>query len=487
MDSEICTACGRQIPFNASAMVRNGRVICPNCAMLEAAQTSTSKGPRQVAPKIRQAPVSVSSRTFARSTASPSYRAPADLLGLFWVGLYLTGLVAAFVQFNQISIHGGQNNFPIGQGSIVQRTAPGGGASAGPCQVSIRHCVLDSLVLASNVRQERILVFVRIHNTSESRAVPYSSWRITGSKYGFNKSAISGESLKTRLRNLIFFGNQNSGNHLDAGTRFGIANTSIPGFEWQNCHIPPHGTIYDVLQFTTNTPRIGRMPLLLSKKNLGISGNILFRIKPTIQIGITPFQYALRNQSVIGGANLPGFPGLPGSFPPRPPQIVKRVIIPNLNQPSRPVPVLPPGNTAQPLDPLLLPTIMFNSGKSNSANHVNPLPATSVRIWNARVDAPLVPLGINLRGHVVIPFNIQPFYSSPQGAFLGGQTWFSGRFLHFYAINLRTASFHLVISTPAATVLKAVISPDGHYIAAVDIPFNSPPEAHSFPGQPDRS
>lgn len=98
------------------------------------------------------------------------------------------------------------------------------------------------------------------------------------------------------------------------------------------------------------------------------------------------------------------------------------------------------------------------------------------------MNPPLKPLKINIRGHAVIPFNLQAVACCPQGGYLAGQTWFEGRFLHFYAINLQTGGSRLVVSTPAATVLQARISPDAGYIAAVDLPFVRMNNGPNLPG-----
>ena len=399
------------------------------------------------------------------------------MLGLVWIGVYLTGLVAAIVVFNHAHKHhynpvAGLNTAAL-PGSLPQEAI----AQAGPCQVSIKRCLLGSLVMADNEAAEQIIVVVKVHNASQFRAVHYSSWRNHGSKAGFNPTRAQNRSWFSEFK-AAFHGPPAGG----AVSKIVMANDmSMPGFAWRNCMLPPGGTVYDILRFTLYKPQSGTIALLLKKRNLGQRGEITFRIQPEADVGFSPYRYAMRNRPIVGGGGMIHIAGVL----PHIPAVATRVKILNLNRTGQSVGVtvnVPAKNGPHVPNTVANSAAVFNNAHIAGAGKQSRLPTSSVAFWHGHADPPLKPLKINLHGHAVIPFSLQAVTACPQGEYLCGQTWFEGKFVHFYTINLRTGGSRLAISMPAGTVRQARISPDGRYIAIVDSPYTAIARGPNLPG-----
>lgn len=475
MDAEICTACGRDIPINEPLTVRDGRVICAYCALAESDASAPAKPPHTppLAKRKSKPPVALphSSPRFRPFRQSPGPVAPLPVL---WIGIYLTGLVAAIMVVN----HAHNHDF----GRMITRVSQGAIARAGPCQISVRQCILESLVMVSNGSAERIIVVVRVHNSSSSKAITYKTWRPqeaeTGAPPQLGYHREGSRSWYSEFRT-AFWGHPASG----SVNRLLAANYSpIPGFTWRVCTVPPGGTVYDILQFAAQNTVTGPLTLSLPMSHLGQPGVVLCPIHPTVEFGFSPYKYAMRNRPVIGNFPLDQLAKVPPQTPVAP---ITDAVIPNLNHAGQSGGVtanVPSSGASHLTVTPANPATLFNQTGLKNAGRRPDLPTSSVMFWHATVDPPKKPLRIDARGHAVIPFHLQNVACCPQGSYLGGQTWFEGRFLHFYAINLQTGGARLALSTPAATVVQARMSPGSSFIAAVEQPYEPTSNGPNLPG-----
>ena len=321
MDAEICTACGRDIPINEPLTVRDGRVICAYCALAESDASAPAKPPHTPPLEKRKSkpPVALphSSPRFRPFRQSPGPVAPLPVL---WIGIYLTGLVAAIMVVN----HAHNHDF----GRMITRVSQGAIARAGPCQISVRQCILESLVMVSNGSAERIIVVVRVHNSSSSKAITYKTWRPqeaeTGAPPQLGYHREGSRSWYSKFRT-AFWGHPASG----SVNRLLAANYSpSPGFTWRVCTVPPGGTVYDILQFTAQNTVTGPLTLSLPMSHLGQPGVVLCPIHPTVEFGFSPYKYAMRNRPVIGNFPLDQLAKVPPQTPVAP---ITDAVIPNLN------------------------------------------------------------------------------------------------------------------------------------------------------------
>ncbi len=482
MDSEMCTSCGRAMPPGVSPVVRGGRVMCADCAILEAAQDS---GPARPTTKRRSethaAPrkPSVLSQLQAASRWTPisrrSNRSSLTVIDMFWVAIYIAGLVASLAALDNIGhlsrhLLDGSNEVN-GNYRPLSFNKP---AIAGPCRVSVERCYVSPSGFAQmgGTQSQDVSIVLKIHNTANHRVIKYKSWRIGGVRAPDLQSRLS---IVTRLEKWLELFVENKKNIAGFTWSGTVINRPVAGFNWTTRRIQPHRSVYDVLEFTVGSSS-QLVPLLLSARNLNRREAFFFIAHPHDVGNVDSLTYAFLNRNIQNGGN-PAAASAAGFKPVLHPGLPR--VLPNFNfgawnhlPPVRNPRGAAGGNAGNAAGPgrTVNSAGVFNGSQANQGPAITPIPNSTITRWTAKPDPPAHPLHINLHGHVVIHKWLQPFNSSPQGYFLGGQTNFMGRFQHYYLTNLRSPSWRLAFATPMAQVTQAVVSPNGAYVAFLDTP-----------------
>ncbi len=463
MDSEICTSCRQPIPSAEQLVVYNGRVVCSRCALKESTPAPKSKGvpPRPVAtasaPRRPADPWAVNRRRRSAPDHAASY---------IWLVAY-AAIIGASIYGIDLA-HKAESTFrkhwPVWMAACKLTTPT---ATVGRCTVSIVDCLAEPSIDVGPHGHSIVTVIIRIQNHSTRHAVRYLSWRRRGATMATIVDASWGSYAHPtwQTQGIMLIGNAGFHGETKFLRAIPAAADYHNGFRWPLATIQPGGAIYDLLQFPTADGIIRpRAILKLSAANLGGHGIIRFVVTNQISPNYSVDVAAQINQFASNWPGVRRAPTSPLNGSPQHP-LVDRVQISGLNAGGP-----PPWNsaTAASVSPRPAnPNGLFNHSAGNGMLPTPALPRAFVTLWQLRADPPSKPLRIDPLAHVVLPLGLHTIAACPQGHFLAAHQSFRGRYLHFYTINLRDGATELAVSTPLLTNIYAVLSPDGHCIAAI--------------------